>query len=82
MKKIRKEDKPEEASDSDSGSESGSGTSSEEEEKEKKIKFTFKPTDIPVPQTKNPVKEIEIVETFKNRELTERRIIYGMDVTQ
>ena len=85
VKKIRKEDKPEEASDSDSGSESGSGTSSEEEEeeeKEKKIKFTFKPTDIPVPQTKNPVKEIEIVETFKNRELTERRIIYRMDVTQ
>ena len=85
VKKIRKEDKPEEASDSDSGSESGSGTSSEEEEegeKQKKIKFTFKPTDIPVPQTKNPVKEIEIVETFNNRELTERRIIYRMDVTQ
>ena len=48
----------------------------------RKIKLTFKPTDMPVPQKKNPVKEIEIVKTFKNKELTKRRIIYRMDVTK
>ena len=76
MKNIRTEDQPEEASDNDS--ESGSST----EEEEKKIKFTFKPIDIPVPKTKNPVKEIEIVETFRNKKVTERQIIYRMDISK